>query len=272
MTQGKSAISLIAVDLDGTLLTSRAVLASEGSRLLKAAARNGVHVVLATSRIIHSTRDLCRSLELTTPVICTSGAQIYDSIDGPAWKSSPFPKEIAQEVAILADAHGWGLSITIGDVTYYRQRPGSALGPFAPGRAVVATNVDAVTDNPIRILVNDPAAAREILAFCRPRFSDRCLIEPYHNRDGEITSLGIFSIDVNKGSGLDLVLRRLNVIQSEVMVIGDDLNDLPMFARARVKIAMGNAQAELKEHATAVAPSNDDEGVAWALKEFGVAS
>jgi len=109
--------------------------------------------------------------------------------------------------------------------------------------------------------------------LCQSEYPDRCRVETYHAKpNGEITSLGIFGREANKGSALGLVLRRLKVDRSQVMAIGDDFNDLPLFSHARIKIAMGNAQAELKSQATAVAPSNDDEGVAWALKQFGVSS
>ncbi|HLB27737.1 MAG TPA: HAD-IIB family hydrolase, partial [Dehalococcoidales bacterium] len=93
-----------------------------------------------------------------------------------------------------------------------------------------------------------------------------------HNADGDVYSLGVFPSGASKGNALGSLLRRLKVSQSEVMAIGDDLNDLPMFACAGIKVAMGNAQAQLKEQATLVAPSNDEEGVAWALTKFGVVS
>jgi len=252
------------------LLTSKGVIAPEGARILKTAALNGIHIIVATSRVIDSVRLLCRPLETSSPVICTNGAQIFDSIDGSLWKSISFSKEIGLEMAKLADTNGWELSITVGSVTYYRQRLGQALGPLAPGRAIVATNCDAVTDDVTRILVRAPEAIKEIMALCESTFVDRCRVERYTGPDGK--SLGIFGIGANKGSALDFVLERLGVSQSEVMAIGDDLNDLPLFSRARIKVAMGNAQPNLIEQATVVAPSHDDEGVAWALKEFGVSA
>ncbi|MEK7353385.1 MAG: Cof-type HAD-IIB family hydrolase [Chloroflexota bacterium] len=270
--ESNAKIRLIAVDLDGTLLTSEGVLASEGARLLKAADHNGIHVVLATSRVIHSVRDLCGSLEINSPVICTNGAQVYESINGPVLTSLSFPKEVGLEIARLADSRVWELSTTIGSVTYYRQRPGQALGPFSPGRVIVATNSDAVNDNPTRILASDSEAVKGILSLCESRFSDQCRIETYHGTDGKIHSVGIFPPKANKGNALGSVLRRLKVSQSEVMAIGDDLNDLPMFARSGVSVAMSNAHEQVKKKATAVAPSNDEEGVAWALTKFGVLS
>jgi Cof subfamily protein (haloacid dehalogenase superfamily) len=281
-------IRLVAVDLDGTLLkspvaivpqraeksllsltaTTKYEMAPEGARLLKAAARHGVHVILATSRVIDSVRILCRSLELTSPVICSNGAQIFSSMDGPLWNVISFPKEIGLEIAKLADANGWELNITVGSVTCYKQRPGQTLGPFAPGRAIVATNCDAVTGDLIRILVVEPEAISTITSLCESKFSDRCRIELHTAPDGK--SLGIFGLGANKGNALDLVLKRLGINESEVISIGDDLNDLSLFSRARIKVAMGNAQEELKKQATVIAPGNDDEGVAWALKQFNI--
>jgi hydroxymethylpyrimidine pyrophosphatase-like HAD family hydrolase len=54
----------------------------------------------------------------------------------------------------------------------------------------------------------------------------------------------------------------------EVMAVGDNPNDLPMFACARIKVAMSNATPDVKDAATLVAPPHDQEGVAWAVARF----
>jgi len=56
------------------------------------------------------------------------------------------------------------------------------------------------------------------------------------------------------------------------MAIGDNVNDIPMFECAQISIAVSNATEQVKQMATIVAPSNDEEGVAWALREFDIAS
>ena len=53
-----------------------------------------------------------------------------------------------------------------------------------------------------------------------------------------------------------------------IAVIGDWLNDLDMFNVSHFSIAMGNAPDELKAQADLIAPTNDEGGVAWALKEI----
>lgn len=64
------------------------------------------------------------------------------------------------------------------------------------------------------------------------------------------------------------MLDRLAVKKEQVLVIGDNLNDLAMFPYARISVAVANALDEVKQRASAVAPGDDDEGVAWALETF----
>jgi Cof subfamily protein (haloacid dehalogenase superfamily) len=263
-------ILLIAVDLDGTLMTSEGVLAPEGARLLKKAAHDGVHIVLATTRNPDSVQAFCRSLEIDDPIICTNGAQVWGSPDGPVWAYHSIPQETALAIARLADANNWELSTTIGSMTYWRQRPDQALGPIAPDITVVARNSDAIVDNPVRILTWHPEAADSIQSLCQSKFASQCYAETYLRPDGALHSLGVFALQANKGTALALVLNRLGLKQQRVMAIGDNLNDLPMFAYARVSVAMSNAPAQVKQKATIVAPSNDEEGVAWALMASGV--
>ena len=55
---------------------------------------------------------------------------------------------------------------------------------------------------------------------------------------------------------------------AQTLAIGDNPNEMPMFAAAGVGVAMGNAPPPVKAAATVVGPSNDDEGVAWAVRQF----
>jgi Cof subfamily protein (haloacid dehalogenase superfamily) len=263
-------IRLIVIDLDGTLLTSKRTLAPEGARLLKEAAQDGKHVVLATTRNPDSVHPFCRALEINEPIICTNGAQVWGSPDGPVWAYHSIPREAALEIARLADTHNWELGTTVGGMTYWRQRPGQALGSVAANITVVASNSDAMMDEPVRILTWHPDAVDGVRLLCQSKLASQCYAEIYYRPDGTVHSLGVFALQANKGTALDLVLNRLGLKPHQVMAIGDNLNDLPMFTCARISVAMSNAPDEVKQKATVVAPSNDEEGVAWALRVYGV--
>lgn len=262
---------LIAIDLDGTLLTSESRLAPEGSRLLQKAARNGVYVVVASGRFIISIKGFCRLLDISSPIICMNGALVYASPDGPVLASLSFPRETGLEIARLADENGWDISIVVDNVNHHRQRPGQDPGVLTEGRAVVANYVDAVTADPSRVLTHDPEAIDAITALVESKYSGSCYIDMTYREDGSVSSLGIYPKGTDKGTALDLVLGYLGIEWSDVVAIGDNVNDISMFERARVSVAMSNAIDKVKQAATVIAPRNDDEGVAWALQELDIA-
>jgi len=165
---------LIAVDLDGTLLTSDSKLAFQGAQLLKAAAQNGMHVVLASARFPASVRSFCHLLGVNSPMICMNGAEVYASPEGPVLKSLSFPKKIGLEIASMADTNGWEISITVDSINYYRQRLGQTLGLLSEGRIVVAHCMDAITANPARILTHDPEAIKAIGALIESKYYNSC--------------------------------------------------------------------------------------------------
>lgn len=72
----------------------------------------------------------------------------------------------------------------------------------------------------------------------------------------------------NKGDGIARIAAAFGVALDEVLVIGDQANDLPMFARAGVSIAMGQASEPVKAKAGHVTSSNDDDGVAAAIAQL----
>lgn len=261
-------ISLIAVDLDGTLLTGQHELAVQGAELLSQVARQGVRVVPATARNPGSTREYCRQLGICDPMICNNGAQVWASPDGPLWSDWVIPQEAAIELTCLADANNWELSVSVGGMTYWRRRPDEQPGPRSPTLTVVCTNTEMVVGSPVRILAHQPEAIAGLQALCEHRFRGICRAEIFLDRAGQPTSLGIFPAQAEKGSALRLVLERLQIEPDQAMAIGDNLVDLPMFTVARLGIAMGNAPDMVKRQATAVAPGNEEEGVAWAIRTY----
>lgn len=261
-------IHLIAVDLDGTLLTSQRVLAPEGVRLIRELVAHNVHVVLATTRNAATTRAFCHELGIDSPMICSNGSQVWASPDGPLWRETVIPQQTASFIAEWADQYGWELCITVGDMTYFRQRPGQALGLLAPNVTVVPTNQAAIQGDALRILTHHPDAIESINTLCQSRFVAHCRTEFFYESDGRIHSFGVFPAGSDKGTALREVLNRLGIAVENVLAIGDNACDLPMFTVAGTSVAVDNASSDAKATATVVAPSNDEEGVAWAIQQF----
>ena len=72
----------------------------------------------------------------------------------------------------------------------------------------------------------------------------------------------------NKGTALKRLTKYLEIPLERVLVIGDSPNDLSMFSVAGTAVAMGNATEEVKRAAHLIAPTNDEDGVTWVLREL----
>lgn len=261
-------IKLLALDLDGTLLTAEKILAVDGVALLKQVYRMGLYIILATMRSPFEVRSFCQELQIHDPLICANGAWVLASPDGPDWAYQTIPLETAFRLAHFAEANSIELVTTTGSITYYRQRPGQSLGMFKPNKKIVETNYDALVAEPLRILVFETDQADKIGAFCRSELGDFCQSEVFLNPDGSFQSLAISPRGADKCTGLKVVLNHLKIPTEQVMAVGDNYVDIPMFRLAGLSVAMGNAPWEVKQTARVIAPSNNEEGVAWAIKKF----
>lgn len=263
-------IRLIAVDLDGTLHNSAGEPDPQGCQALIEATRRGLRVVIATARTTFHVAGLARSLGLSDPLICANGAQVLAGPDGPLWADHAIPLPTAQAIVALAEQHGWNLIITAGETTYLPARPGQPAGQIAPHRMAVRSPAEALAAGhlPVRILAHQRAAIDGLLDFCDTHGAGCLRPEVYLNPDGSIESLGLFPHLADKGTALRLVLARLAIEPGQVLAIGDNFSDLPMFALAGLAVAMGNAVPEIQLKAGAVAPGNDQAGVAWAVRKF----
>lgn len=81
-------------------------------------------------------------------------------------------------------------------------------------------------------------------------------------------SIDLTRIDVNKGFALEMLANYLGIDAEETAAIGDQLIDRSMLNYSGLAIAMENAPDALKQIATWVSPSNDEDGVAWALERI----
>lgn len=94
---------------------------------------------------------------------------------------------------------------------------------------------------------------------------DGCTCGRWHPDFLDVTAKG-----VDKGLGLEMMARHLNLEIGETMAFGDGGNDLPIIRKAGVGVAMGNAGDDLKAEADYITTHIDDDGVFNALKHFGV--
>jgi len=259
---------LLALDLDGTLLNSALRLSDANAEAVRAAMGSGVQVVLATARFYGIAWRTASRLEVQTPLICSNGALVKRPTDGHELLHLNLDLELAREVTTLGDDRGWEMFTTIGDTTYMQMRPGIIPERLPGGLKIAERQSDHIQEAPPTcVLVFGEEAISEIATSFLPSYQDRAAFSI--NRPANSPHYVILTHpDADKARALNIVLKELSVPPEETIAIGDSESDIGMFRLAGLGIAMRNSPDEVKREALHVAPSNDEDGVAWAIDKF----
>jgi 5-amino-6-(5-phospho-D-ribitylamino)uracil phosphatase len=258
----------LALDLDGTLLNSALRLSDTNGEAVRAAMERGVQVVLATARFYGIAQRTASRLEVQTPLICSNGALVKRPADGGELVHLYVDQQLALEVTTLGDERGWEMFTTIGDTTYMQMRPGIIPERLPGGLKIADRHSDHIDEGtPTCVLVFGYQAVDEIAERFVPAYEGRARISI--NRPTNSAHYVILTHpDADKASALEVVLKELEIAPEEIIAMGDSESDVGMFRLAGLGIAMRNSPDEVKREALHVAPSNDEDGVAWAVHKF----
>ena len=262
-------IRLVALDLDGTLLDPNSKVSDENAAAVREAAARGVHIVLCTARWYNVALRTASRLDLSAPLICLSGAHIRESGSGVDLLHLRVPEEPARAIAAFCDALGCETYTTIDDVTYMRTRYEAMIDPerLPKDMKLAKTHAEYVHGPVSGFVVFGEEAVQGLKETFEPRYQGE-LAFPVGISETGAPYVTITGAGSDKGRALRLVCKHLNVPLEEAMAMGDAEPDVDMFVVAGMGVAMGNAPDDVKDRADAVAPSNAESGVAWAIRKF----
>ena len=263
-----AAYKLLALDLDGTLLDSSLRLSDTNAAALREAMDAGVQVVLATSRWYGLAKRTADRMGIGTPLICSNGAIVKRPADGRELLHLQLDADLAREVTALGDDAGWEMYTTIGDATYMRMRPGIIPEKLPAGLRVAERQSDQLTNGaPTSVLVFGADAVEEIAGRFLEPYGDRARFSV--NRPVNTAHYVVLTHpQAEKAAALEFVCKELGVPPEQTVAMGDSESDLGMLRLAGLGIAMRNSPDEVKREALHIAPSNDEDGVAWAIGRF----
>lgn len=258
---------LIALDLDGTLLNSAMKVSETNAEALSKAMASGVKVVLATSRWFGLAKRTADRLGIETPMICSNGAEARYP-DGREVLHLTLDREAALAVVSAGDEKGWEMYTTVGVDTFMRPRPGIVPEKLPAGLKIAERHGDHLVDGtPTCVQVFGDGPVAEISERFVPVYGDRVRFSL--NRPVGLPHYVVLTHpEADKAKALAIVCAELGVPAEEAIAMGDSESDLAMLRWAGLGIAMRNSPDEVRKQALHIAPSNDEDGVAWAVLRF----
>lgn len=274
-------IRLIALDIDGTLLNSRWEVSAGNRAAIARATERGIEVALVTGRRYDFAMLAASQIESPLTMIVNNGAMVR-SKDGATQLRHLLPRETALGVLqatiawrdaasvifdrlrsnqVILEQIRWDDSIR----SAYYSRNRDYLGEASPLESCL-------TEDPIQIMFAGavaPMIEAENALRSAPFASEIALaVTRYADRD--FSMIDVIHPGVTKGATLAEWAAMRNVSRHDILAIGDNHNDLEMLSFAGIPVVMGNCVPELRCRGWHVTSSNDQDGVAEAIKRFAL--
>ena len=270
-------IRIIALDLDGTLLDSGNNLSAVNRSALASAAEKGIHVVPTTGRFFGGMPESIRALPFVRYAITVNGAQVYDRATDAAIVREELPLEKA--LAVMRYLDGFDVIYDCyqdnwGRMTAAMQERAADYAPDAHYLKMIRELRKPYPDlkahleeegrdvQKIMLFARDLAVRAQIADGLKARFPELAVSSSTFN------NLELNSANAHKGLALQRFAEHLGLGLENCMAFGDGANDLTMVRAAGIGVAMANACPEVLAAADYVTRSNDEDGVAAALRHF----
>jgi Cof subfamily protein (haloacid dehalogenase superfamily) len=260
-------IRLVALDLDGTLLNSRDGLSEANAHAVRRVLDRGVLVVLCTSRPFSLAAGTAEALGLHAPLICHNGALVRAPDAGSDLLHLRMDPQAARDVAAFMDGRSETSFVSVDGVTYLRSTREVDRSRLPAGMRLVPRLSDVLLAPPTAFLLFGKDAVDALEAAFADRY--RGVLNVARGYSAAYPHYAnVVDAGADKGAALRLVCRHLGVDLREALAVGDAGPDVSMFRVAGCSVAVANAPPEVQAEAQTVAPSNDEDGVAWALERF----
>lgn len=260
---------LIMSDIDGTFLNSQKQIPSETIEICRHLYQEKkTRFALASGRGMAGIRPVADAFGLPVFILPCNGAEIYDETgrlicqktllfqDVPAIKKTV--KEINPQIETIVYAGQDWVADEFTDIV----RGECYVMPTKPVIGSFETVVSPAAPVLKVICVGTPENTAELAERLRP------VLPQYDLYKSQNYILEIVAKNVNKAAGLDFLCRRCGIDTAQTIAFGDGYNDIDMLKCAGIGIAMANAPDDVKRHADKITRSNDDNGIAAALKEI----
>ncbi|WP_226675474.1 Cof-type HAD-IIB family hydrolase [Rossellomorea aquimaris] len=281
-------ITLIATDMDGTLLNEHQEISEANKQAILDAQQQGIEVVVATGRSYEEARYVIEEAGISCEIVCANGAEVRNK-QGEIIYQAGIESARAKEIASVLNETGIYFEIYTDRGTYtenYEMGVELIVDIFTTANPTVSEeqvrqaarerfekgHIKLVEDYGV-LFEDDSELVYKFLVFS---FDEKQLAEA-NEKLNELSGIAVSSsgkenievnsIEAQKGVALEKLLKDKGLSPENSMAMGDNLNDLSMMKVVGRPVAMGNALDQIKEFCPFITATNKEDGVAKAIQE-----
>lgn len=260
------AIELVVSDVDGTLVDGKKKLTPASIAAVARLKAAGIAFTVISARPRSGMMPIADALALDAPMGAFNGGIVFTR-DGEVSCHHMIEQAVVEGVFALAGDSPVDIWLFADDRWYASSDEGEHVEHerlASNTEPIVTRDFQPFHDraDKITFVSDDPAVLGTLHDHAR-RYDDRATIAQSQTYYLDVTALA-----ANKGDGIARLTEAIGIPLAATAALGDQNNDLPMFARAAVSYAMGQGPEAVRAKATHVVASNDDDGVAEAIDDL----
>ena len=253
---------MLALDVDGTLVDFEDQMTDRVRQTVRAARESGLHVVISTGRSTPGVMDAVDKLGLDEGLaVASNGAvtfsyspvELLSTVTFDARETVKLVLEHVPEAAVAVEEVGRG----------YRINKAFPVGEIS-GEMIVQSVEELVAEPVTRVIIRSPGQSAEEFA----ELAERLGLHGISYFVGYTAWLDLAPEGVSKASGLESICARLGLEATDVLAVGDGLNDLEMLRWAGRGVAMGGSPPQVIEAADDVTGSVHEDGLADEIERW----
>jgi Cof subfamily protein (haloacid dehalogenase superfamily) len=262
---------LVVTDMDGTFLNSKDEISVENLKIVKELNERGILFSIATGRLDTMIKPYLKQIGNNNPVISCNGALVRNVIKGEFYHSQIINKEKFTKIVDICKTNNLTFAVyceyTVfsesieGRIKYFQKRNESLCEDDKVAIKIVDNIYTDIDERVFKVLVSNDNS--EVLERVKGEINKIPGIEAVKS---SANLLDIMTEGVTKGNALKDLAEILKIKREEIIAIGDNHNDISMLEYAGYAIAVGNAEQVVKDIADLVTVTNDEDGVAKALR------
>ena len=266
---------LIAFDMDGTLLNSKKEIAKSSLDAIKYATEKGKIVILSTGRCPSQLQMYVNDIPNLRYLNCLSGAIVYDLKEQKYIYTKTMPFETVKTLMDITKGHDAMIELLYKE-TFVQKNQCDIIEEYGMGVYKEQYQKWAIImDNIIEEFLKAPFEIGKVNFYTRTPEEREVILKKIIDANldvetsfAETTSIEISSKNTDKSVGLEKLCDYLNIPIEETIAVGDADNDIGIFKKAGLKIAMGNANKNIKALADVIVEDCDNGGCSQAIYDY----
>ncbi|MDI1448929.1 HAD family hydrolase [Polyangium sp. 6x1] len=264
---------LLALDLDGTLLRHDGSLHERDRWAIERLQSGGVAVTICTGRLYSGSREAAVAARIQGPIACVDGSHIVDPRDDREHYHASLAGDRAAQLRRVLERHSTASFVFAHD-SIVHDAAGAPWSSYVRTWSPKVTVVERVTSHPYweherGLLAVVAIGSKESVHAAAEELEGELggaafVIRFAVTRGADTHAMVVRAAGPTKGTAIAWLADYHGCTVDEAVVVGDWLNDVPMFQVAGRSFAMGSAPSFVKEHAS-------EQLSAWSAEDAGVA-